>query len=99
MGPKKGKVTASKKNQEKKKEQIIGDKTFGLKNKNKSKKTQQYIQQVNQQVRSSGDASKKKPDLSRKKQKEAMKEQMSALFKAAIVQPKVRPLARKTHHH
>ena len=45
MGPKKPNK-ASKKNVEKKKDQKVDDKTFGLKNKNKSKVVQQYVAQV-----------------------------------------------------
>lgn len=41
---------ASKKTIQKEAKQIIEDKTFGLKNKNKSKKVQEYCKQVNQQV-------------------------------------------------
>ena len=51
MGPKK--AGASKKTVEKKKEKQIEDKTFGLKNKNKSKAVQNYIQQVSHQVKGS----------------------------------------------
>ncbi len=35
---------------QKKKEKIIEDKTFGLKNKNKSSKVQKYVQAVKNQV-------------------------------------------------
>ena len=46
MPPKK----ATKKTAEKKAQKIIEDKTFGLKNKNKSKKVQQYVKSVKAQV-------------------------------------------------
>lgn len=36
--------------QEKKKQKIVEDKTFGMKNKNKSKQVQKYVQTVNRQV-------------------------------------------------
>lgn len=39
-----------KKAEQKKKEKIIEDKTFGLKNKNRSAKVQAYVQQVAQTV-------------------------------------------------
>lgn len=39
---------------QKKKDKIIEDKTFGLKNKNKSKKVQAYVEQVKKQVHSGG---------------------------------------------
>lgn len=51
MGPKKGGGGESKKTVEKKKEKIIEDKTFGLKNKNKSKTVQNYIKGVEQTVK------------------------------------------------
>lgn len=52
MGPKAKKANKpSKKNVEKKKEKLADDKTFGLKNKKKSKAVQQYVQQVHQQVK------------------------------------------------
>ncbi len=41
---------ASKKAEEKKKQKVVEDKTFGLKNKNKSKSVQKYIQGVQSQV-------------------------------------------------
>ena len=44
MPPKKGKV--SKKQEQKIVDKIVEDKTFGLKNKNKSKKVQQYCASV-----------------------------------------------------
>lgn len=50
MGPKEG---PSKKNVLKKKEQVIEDRTFGLKNKNKSKKVQSFIQSVEKNVKNS----------------------------------------------
>lgn len=49
MPPKKG--DTSKKSQEKKANKIVEDKTFGLKNKNKSKSVQKYIAGVNSQVK------------------------------------------------
>lgn len=52
MGPKKGALGGeSKKTVEKKKEKVIEDKTFGLKNKNKSKTVQNYIKGVEQTVK------------------------------------------------
>jgi hypothetical protein len=44
----------SKKTELKQKEKVIEDKTFGLKNKNKSKAVQQYIKGVEQQVKGQG---------------------------------------------
>uniref|UniRef100_A0A6P6Y7A1 Zinc finger CCCH domain-containing protein 15 homolog n=1 Tax=Dermatophagoides pteronyssinus TaxID=6956 RepID=A0A6P6Y7A1_DERPT len=48
--PAKAKNAPSKKAVEKEKQKIIEDKTFGLKNKNKSKAVQNYIKSVTQQV-------------------------------------------------
>lgn len=52
--PPKAKQGASKKADDKKKTKIVEDKTFGLKNKNKSNKVQKYIQGVTKNVK--GDA-------------------------------------------
>ncbi|KAG6386328.1 hypothetical protein SASPL_155224 [Salvia splendens] len=57
-----------------KKQKIIEDKTFGLKNKNKSKNVQKYVQSLKQSV-------EPKPDASKLNAQE--------LFKVAIKQPKV----------
>lgn len=46
----KGGQKESKKTEMKKKEKIIEDKTFGLKNKNKSKAVQSYVKSVQTQV-------------------------------------------------
>lgn len=45
---------ASKKAVEKEKKKIVEDKTFGLKNKNKSKKVEKYIKSVESQVANKG---------------------------------------------
>jgi len=76
MPPKKGggdKV--SKKTENKKKEKVIEDKTFGLKNK-KGSKNQKFIAQVEKQVKSGGDPKSKKMEemrLAEKKKKEEEK--------------------------
>lgn len=44
----------SKKAVEKEKQRIVEDKTFGLKNKNKSKKVEKYIKSVQSQVANKG---------------------------------------------
>lgn len=49
---------ASKKTETKAKAKIIEDKTFGLKNKNKSAKVGQYIKQVESQVKAMGTSNK-----------------------------------------
>lgn len=54
MGKGKAVGKPSKKNQEKKKDKVLEDKTFGLKNKNKSKKVQKFVTQMNTQLRGQG---------------------------------------------
>lgn len=41
-----------------KKQKVVEDKTFGLKNKNKSKNVQKYVQTLQQSIQSKPDASK-----------------------------------------
>lgn len=41
-----------------KKQKVVEDKTFGLKNKNKSKNVQKYVQNLKQSVQPKADASK-----------------------------------------
>lgn len=50
MPPKGGAAGASKKAETKAKQKIVEDKTFGLKNKNKSAKVNKYVQQVEKTV-------------------------------------------------
>jgi hypothetical protein len=71
MPPKTDKKAAAKKA-----EKIIEDKTFGLKNKNKSKKVQQYVNQVTQAVKTAG---RRPKDV---KSEEQMKEQRKLLKQA-----------------
>ena len=97
MGPKKGgqdKAAAAKR------AQAVADKTFGLKNKNKSKKVQQYVQhlQQNSAGTSKEDARAKAAAEAAKKAKEAAKEaervarmEMEALLRAQIKQPPLPP--------
>lgn len=71
-----------------KKQKIVEDKTFGLKNKNKSKNVQKYVQSLQQSVQPKPDPSK----IAAKKKKEeekAREKELSDLFKLAISQPKV----------
>lgn len=71
-----------------KKQKVAEDKTFGLKNKNKSKNVQKYVQTIKQNVEPKIDP--KKLDAKRKKEEEKAKErEINELFKVAIVQPKV----------
>ncbi|XP_061366650.1 zinc finger CCCH domain-containing protein 11-like [Gastrolobium bilobum] len=71
-----------------KKQKTVEDKTFGLKNKNKSKNVQKYVQNLQQSVQAKPDASK----LAAKKKKEeemAKDKELNDLFKIAVSQPKV----------
>lgn len=94
MPPKKSKKVneASKKNLQKKKERIIDDKTFGLKNKNKSKKVQALIHSVQKTVHNSGDRKQRQLDEKRKMakanakaKKKAMEDERNALFGEALL--------------
>ncbi|XP_045495946.1 zinc finger CCCH domain-containing protein 15 homolog [Colias croceus] len=88
MPPKKASgAGASKKTEQKKKEKVIEDKTFGLKNK-KGAKQQKFIQQVEKQVKSGG-IHPAQPVQDKKKEKEQkLKEQkeLAALFKPVQTQ-------------
>jgi len=94
MPPKKADNKPSKKNELKKKEKVIEDKTFGLKNK-KGNKNQKYIAQVEKQVKSGGDPRAKKVEeeraAERKRKEDAKKEEeeRKALFKPIVPAQKV----------
>ncbi|KAI6698186.1 hypothetical protein NL676_018305 [Syzygium grande] len=79
---------AAKKADVAKKQKMVEDKTFGLKNKNKSKNVQKYVQTLQQSVQPKTDpsksATKKKKEESKAKDKE-----LNDLFKIAVSQPKV----------
>ena len=84
---------SSTKSENKAKAKIIEDKTFGLKNKNKSAKVGKYVQQVEKQVQSGGTAkgAKSVEDLARqkrelKKMEEARAAELAALSKPVIQQ-------------
>lgn len=72
---------------------IVEDKTFGLKNKNKSKKVQMYVKQVQKATAASFiDVKKKKEEDAKQAAKEAKrahKKEQDALFHGVISQPKV----------
>lgn len=77
----------SKKAEQKKKAGQIEDRTFGLKNKNKSKKVQSFVKSVTNSVNNSGDRKQRHEDEKRRRQKDeqklrkkAMKEEANALF-------------------
>ncbi|VVA99826.1 unnamed protein product [Arabis nemorensis] len=73
-----------------KKQKQVEDKTFGLKNKNKSKNVQKYVQSLKQSVQPKPDASK--AAAKKKKDEEKAREaELNELFKVAISQPKVPP--------
>ncbi|KAJ4704820.1 zinc finger CCCH domain-containing protein 11-like [Melia azedarach] len=71
-----------------KKQKIVEDKTFGLKNKNKSKNVQKYVQNLKQSVQPKPDQTK--VTAKKKKEEEKAKEkELNDLFKIAVSQPKV----------
>jgi len=80
---------ASKKTEDKKKQKVVEDKTFGLKNKNKSKTVQKYIKTVSVQVTGKGGP---KDTFEAKKKKEEEREKLlleQTLLKPVIEQKKV----------
>lgn len=77
MAKKKGEQE-SKKSAQKKKQAVLEDKTFGLKNKNKSKKVQGFIKAVEKSVMHSGDPRQRKQEEERRKAKIAAKERKKA---------------------
>ncbi|KAJ1735796.1 Translation machinery-associated protein 46 [Coemansia biformis] len=94
MPPKKTQPT--KKSDDKQKKKIIEDKTFGLKNKNKSAKVAQYVKQVEKQVMDSGnrkalkDANDRKATQAEKREAERKKqEEFADLFKPVQLVQKV----------
>ena len=75
------------------KQKIVEDKTFGLKNKKKSAKVQQYVKNIQQsvnkdEIRRQQEAKEKKE---RKKAEEAAKRELDELFATTIKQPRVPP--------
>ena len=86
----------SKKSENKAKAKVIEDRTFGLKNKNKSTKVGKYVAQVEAQVMSSGSRKAQKEEEARllarklkKEEDERIKAEAALLSKPIIVQPKV----------
>eukprot|EP01065_Artemidia_motanka_P044479 TRINITY_DN6338_c0_g2_i1.p1 TRINITY_DN6338_c0_g2~~TRINITY_DN6338_c0_g2_i1.p1 ORF type:complete len:287 (+),score=147.78 TRINITY_DN6338_c0_g2_i1:112-972(+) len=73
MAPKKQKQ--SHKAEQKAKQKIVEDKTFGLKNKNKSKSVQKYVHSVQANVKSMGGKDAKAKELEREKRKQEKLEQ------------------------
>ncbi|KAK9913329.1 hypothetical protein M0R45_037147 [Rubus argutus] len=65
-----------------KKQKVVEDKTFGLKNKNKSKSVQKYVQNIQQSVQ---------PKVDPTKAKKAKEKELNDLFKMLLGQPIVPP--------
>lgn len=85
MPPKAAKPATSKKTEMKKKEKVIEDKTFGLKNK-KGAKMQKFVQQVEKQVKFGNNVKASKVDPLKGKKKEDEEDLTKDLFKPVIVQ-------------
>lgn len=79
MPPKKKAPEPSKKTEMKKKEKVIEDKTFGLKNK-KGAKTQKFIQQVQHQVKFGNQPAKKVDALAKTEKKKTETEDLNQLL-------------------
>uniref|UniRef100_A0A673NFD4 Zinc finger CCCH domain-containing protein 15 n=1 Tax=Sinocyclocheilus rhinocerous TaxID=307959 RepID=A0A673NFD4_9TELE len=89
MPPKKPvQVAGNKKTQEKKKEKIIEDKTFGLKNK-KGAKQQKFIKAVTQQVKHGQQNSRQIAAEAEKNKKKDDKKELNELFKPVVAAQKV----------
>ncbi|KAG5557939.1 hypothetical protein RHGRI_008002 [Rhododendron griersonianum] len=71
-----------------KKQKVVEDKTFGLKNKNKSKNVQKYVQSLQQSVQPKLDPSKAAAKKKKDEEQARLKE-LNDIFKIAVVQPKV----------
>ncbi|CAH1398519.1 unnamed protein product [Nezara viridula] len=80
MPPKAKAAAPSKKTEQKKKEKVIEDKTFGLKNK-KGAKQQKFIQQVEKQIKSGGVPARKLEDPKKKDVKSQDQKEMAMLFR------------------
>ncbi|KMY92294.1 zinc finger CCCH domain-containing protein 15 homolog [Drosophila simulans] len=87
MPPKKAPPGPSKKTEQKKKEKVIEDKTFGLKNK-KGNKQQKFIQQVQKQVQSGGQHPRQDGDKRKEEKEKKLAEQreMALIFKPVQTQ-------------
>jgi hypothetical protein len=85
MGPKKD--VESKKTEKKKQDKVIEDRTFGLKNKNKSIKVQKYIKGVEQTVKGTSNADQFKVFQDRAEKKKQKEEEafLNSLYKTVSV--------------
>ncbi|ORX57063.1 hypothetical protein DM01DRAFT_1334620 [Hesseltinella vesiculosa] len=93
MPPKK-QQQQSNKNAKKKSEKAVEDKTFGMKNKNKSTKVQKYIQQVQNQAKhnatlAAAGKTTKKDITAKKAEEERRRQEMQELFNPVQIQQKV----------
>ena len=82
--PKKDGGGVSKKTIQKHKEKVIEDKTFGLKNKNKSKAVQNYIKSVETQVKGSGKSRQAELDQAYREKAEKKKQREEEAFLASL---------------
>lgn len=90
---KKAQEAASKKALQKKQAKLIEDKTFGLKNKNKSSKVKAYVQSTEKSIMNAGtdarsrhlDEQKKQQKAARKAMKKAQDAEQAALFSSALL--------------
>jgi hypothetical protein len=92
-GGKKNQEQTSKKALQKKKEKLLEDKTFGLKNKNKSAKVQQFVQSTTKAIQNSGTDAQtrarehalKEEKAAKKAYKKAKEAEQAALFGEALL--------------
>lgn len=89
-GGKKSQEQASKKALQKKKEKLLEDKTFGLKNKNKSSKVQAYVKSTEKSIMNTGmdartRALEQQKKETRKLLKKAKEDEQAALFGEALL--------------
>lgn len=83
--PPKAKQKEGKKAQAAKKDKIVEDKTFGLKNKNKSKVVQKFVQNVEKNIKNTSVAEKRAAEKKQQKQLRIQQEQeLKALFSEAL---------------
>ena len=82
----------SSKAEQKAKQKIVEDKTFGLKNKNKSAKVSKYVTQLEQNIlgpKQKSDDQAKLIKAKLKEEEEKKKAELAALFKPVLSQPKL----------
>lgn len=86
------------KSSNKKAEKVVSDKTFGLKNKNKSKKVQKYVQSITNAVSGSKEQREaqkaKELRIAAKKQKEEQQKQLDMLFQSVGGKKETKPKAK-----